>query len=57
MQKKNELFELARQAYALANSTMHAETKTALQDIAANYDQQAEECRMSLTPAVFPIFG
>lgn len=54
MQKIKELIELARASLALANGTQHPETKTALLDIAADYDQQAEERRKSITPAAFP---
>jgi hypothetical protein len=41
----NELLELAKQSYALANSTLHLETKRALQDLGAKYARQAEELR------------
>lgn len=54
MQKIKELLELARQSLALANGTTHPETKTALLDLAADYDQQAEERRKSITQAIFP---
>jgi hypothetical protein len=55
MPKIKELFELARQSYALANGTLNPETKKSLQDIGAKYAQQAEELRRNeVTQAVFP---
>jgi hypothetical protein len=45
MSRIDGLFELARQSYALANSTSHPETKKSLQDMAAKYEQQADELR------------
>jgi len=45
MSRIDELFELARQSYALANGTLHPETKRALQDIAAKYEQEADKLR------------
>ena len=45
MSRIDELIELARQSYALANGTLHPETKRALQDIAAKYEQEADRLR------------
>jgi hypothetical protein len=55
MTKIKELFELARQSYAVANATLNPETKKTLQDIGAKYVQQADELhRNEITQAVFP---
>ena len=45
MSRIDELIELARQSYALSNGTLHPETKRALQDIAAKYEQEADRLR------------
>jgi len=45
MPRIKELIELAKQSYALANDTLHLETKKGLQDLAAKYEQQANELR------------
>jgi hypothetical protein len=55
MLRIKELIELAKQSYALANDTLHPETKKGLQDLAAKYEQQANELRrIEVTRAVFP---
>lgn len=55
MSRIDELFELARKSYALANDTLHPETKRALQDVAAKYEQEADELRrIETSKAVFP---
>ena len=55
MPKIKELFELARQSYALANGTFDPETKKTLQNIGAKYVQQAEGLRsIAITRAEYP---
>jgi hypothetical protein len=51
----NNLLELAKQSYALADGTLHPETKKNLQDLAAKYEQQADALRpIEVTRAEFP---